>query len=291
MIQSMTGYGKANGSSENFTFEVEVKSVNNRFLDIYVRIPKDLYSYEIEYRNIIKNSISRGKVSLSINITQDAMEPNIAEIDNDNLSKIISGLNKIKKEANIEEDVKLSHLLSFSNLFSENNSELKEADIEAVKAVLSQAIIKMKEMRATEGQTLKIDLLERLKNIEISAKNISSLAKNSVEEYFLKLKERAAELLNGVSEGDERLSLELALLSEKFDITEEIVRLDSHIDQFRNTLEKDDDAGKKLNFIVQEMNREANTMGNKSVSLEITNNTIAIKEELEKIREQIQNIE
>ncbi len=291
MIQSMTGYGKANGSSENFTFEAEVKSVNNRFLDIYVRIPKDLYSYEIEFRNIIKNNISRGKVSLSINITQDAMESNLSEIDSDNLSKIISGLNKIKKEANIEEDVKLSHLLSFSNLFSENNSELKEADIEAVKVVLNQAIIKMKEMRATEGQALKIDLLERLINIEINAKNINSLAKNSVKEYFLKLKERAAELLNGVSEGDERLSLELALLSEKYDITEEIVRLDSHIDQFRNTLEKDDDAGKKLNFIVQEMNREANTMGNKSVSLEITNNTIAIKEELEKIREQIQNIE
>lgn len=287
----MTGYGKANGNSESFTFEAEVKSVNNRFLDISVRIPKDLYSYEIEFRNIIKNSISRGKVSLSINFTKDVIDSNLAEIDSDNLSKIISGLNMIKKEANIKEDVNLSHLLSFSNLFSENNSELTEADIETVKVVLNKAIIKMKEMRTTEGQSLKIDLLERLKNIEMSAKNINGLAKNSVEEYFLKLKERAAELLDGVSECDERLNLELALLSEKYDITEEIVRLDSHIGQFRNTLEKDDDAGKKLNFIVQEMNREANTMGNKSVSLEITNNTIAIKEELEKIREQIQNIE
>lgn len=287
----MTGYGKANGSSENFNFEAEVKSVNNRFLDISVRIPKDLYSYEIEFRNIIKNSISRGKVSLSINITQDLMDSNLAEIDNDNLSKIISGLDKIKKEAKINEEIKLSHLLSFSNLFAENSSDLSETDIKRLKVVLNQAILKMKEMRTVEGEALKKDLLERLENIEISAKNINSLSRNSVEEYFLKLKERAAELLNGVSEVDDRLNLELALLSEKYDITEEIVRLDSHIDQFRNTLEKDNDAGKKLNFIVQEMNREANTMGNKSVSLEITNNTIAIKEELEKIREQIQNIE
>ncbi len=291
MIQSMTGYGKANGNSNNYTFEVEVKSVNSRFLDVSVRLPKSLLSKEIELRNLIKQKINRGKVSLSINLTKDGVESGIQNIDKKNLLSTIEILNAIKKEAKIDEELKISHLLSFPYLFISDNSEFSDSEFELVKKALSEAIEKLKKMRSAEGEALLNDLKKRIENISELNSEISDLERSSIESYFSKLKERATGLLDGITSNDDRLNLELALLVEKYDITEESVRLESHIKQFLDALENGKEAGKKLNFIIQEMNREANTISNKSVSLDITNKGILIKEELEKIREQIQNIE
>ncbi|NOX67466.1 MAG: YicC family protein [Chlorobi bacterium] len=291
MIQSMTGYGKASGSSNDYTFEVEVKSVNSRFLDISVRLPKDLSSKEIELRNLIKQKINRGKVSLNINLSKDGISNGISKIDSKNLLNAVEVLNKIKNEANINEELQLSHLLSYPNLFADNDPELSESELELVKNALIEAIDEMLKMRYAEGEMLVSDLKNRIENIVKWNEDISKLGRDSVEEYFAKLKERAADLVGNISDYDDRLNMELALLAEKYDITEESVRLDSHLKQFLNTLENGKEAGKKLNFLVQEMNREANTLSNKSVSLDITNKAILIKEELEKIREQVQNIE
>lgn len=291
MIQSMTGYGKANGSSNNYTFEVEVKSVNSRFLDVSVRLPKTFLSKEIELRNLIKQKVNRGKVSLSINLTKDGVESGTQNIDKKNLLSTIEVLNAIKKEANITEELQISHLLSFPHLFVSDNSEFSDSEFEQVKIALLEAIVKLKKMRSAEGEALLNDLKKRIENISWLNSEISDLERSSIEVYFSKLKQRASELVENITGNDDRLNLELALLAEKYDITEESVRLASHIKQFLDTLEKGKEAGKKLNFIVQEMNREANTISNKSVSLDITNKGILIKEELEKIREQIQNIE
>ncbi len=291
MIHSMTGYGKANGNSNNYTFEVEVKSVNSRFLDISVRLPKTLLSKEIELRNLIKQKINRGKVSLSINLTKDDVESGIPNIDKKALLNTIEILNSFREEANITEELQLSHLLSFPHLFVPDNSEFSESEFEQVKKALFDAIEKLKKMRSAEGEVLLNDLKKRIENISQLNSEINGLERSSIELYFLKLKERATELVENITGNDDRLNLELALLVEKYDITEESVRLESHIKQFLDTLANGTEAGKKLNFIIQEMNREANTISNKSVSLDITNKGILIKEELEKIREQIQNIE
>lgn len=291
MIQSMTGYGKANGISNVYTFEVEIKSVNSRFLDIYVRLPKDLSSKEIELRSLIKKNINRGKVSLNITMSKEGLNTEIPSIDNENLTRVLRDLNLIKNEAGIIDTIKLSDILSFPNIFLDDNSELSESEYAIVNSALLEAINKMKEMRTVEGQILTTDLTTRIQKISEIAEEINEQGRGSIEEHFIKLKERAAELVEGIGDNDDRLKMELALLAEKYDITEEYVRLESHISQFLSTLEKGKEAGKKLNFIVQEMNREVNTMSNKSVSLEITNRTLELKEELEKIREQIQNIE
>jgi len=291
MIQSMTGYGKAKGNSNNYTFEVELRSVNNRFLDISVRLPKTLLSKEIELRNLIKRSINRGKVSLSINLSKDDIDNSASNIDNESIIKTVETLTEIKKKANINEEIKLAHLLSFPNLFIIDDLELTESEFDQIKIALQNAIKDLRKMRSTEGEMLLDDLKSRIMNISELIIDINNIGRDSIKEYFLKLKERAAELVEGIQNNDDRLTMELALLSEKYDITEESVRMESHIKQFLHTLENEKEAGKKLNFIVQEMNREVNTIGNKSVSLEITNIGILIKEELEKIREQIQNIE
>ena len=291
MIQSMTGYGKASGNSNNSVFEVEIKSVNSRFLDISVRLPKTLLSNEIELRNLIKQKINRGKVSLNINLTKDGVDSGIQNFDRKNLSSAIEILNTIKEEAKLNVDIQLSDLLSFPYLFVSDNSELSESEFELIKKTLFEAIEKLKKMRFAEGQELIKDLQKRIEKVSKLNREISALERSSIESYFSKLKARAAELVEGLGSNADRLNLELALLVEKYDITEESVRLESHLKQFLDTLKNGNEAGKKLNFIVQEMNREANTISNKSVSLDITNKGLLIKEEIEKIREQIQNIE
>jgi len=291
MIQSMTGYGKASGNSNNSVFEVEIKSVNSRFLDISVRLPKTLLSNEIELRNLIKQKINRGKVSLNINLTKDGVDSGIQNFDRKNLSSAIEILNTIKEEAKLNVDIQLSDLLSFPYLFVSDSSELSESEFELIKKTLFDAIEKLKKMRFAEGQELIKDLQKRIEKVSKLNREISTLERSSIESYFSKLKGRAAELVEGLGSNADRLNLELALLVEKYDITEESVRLESHLKQFLDTLENGNEAGKKLNFIVQEMNREANTISNKSVSLDITNKGLLIKEEIEKIREQIQNIE
>jgi len=291
MIESMTGYGKASLLSERFTIESEIKSINSRFLDISLRLPKTLYDKEIELRNLIKQNINRGKVTLNIFLKYDDVDNGFPNYDKKNLKGVVDLLQKIKTDSGIVGEVQISDIMSFQSLIFKDTSENSEEEFNLVKEAVLDSIMKLKKMRQEEGELLVKDLLERVSKIESLLKEISDLGRDSVVNYFQKLKDRAKELVENLTDYDDRLKMELALLSEKYDITEETVRLNSHIQQFKQTLSNSVEVGKKINFVIQEMNREANTINNKSVSIEISNRGMMIKEELEKIREQIQNIE
>jgi uncharacterized protein (TIGR00255 family) len=291
MIESMTGYGSAGVLSGNYTIEAEVKSVNSRFLDISLRLPRSLSDKEIEIRNLIKKKINRGKITLNVYLKKDGVDNGIPSYNEEVLHGLVEMLKKIKSDSNLEADIQFSDLLSFHNVLFNDNNEYTEEEYELTKQVIAEAVDKLKKMREEEGEHLVEDVLERIAKIENVVDEIAGMGRDTVGEYFQKLQERAKELIENITDYDERLKMELALLAEKYDITEETVRLKSHINQFRQTLKSKIEVGKKLNFVIQEMNREANTINNKSVSLKISNRGLIIKEELEKIREQIQNIE
>ncbi len=291
MLLSMTGYGKASGIAGNFEVEAEIKSFNNRYLDINVRLPKELYSLEFELREIIKQKVSRGKVTLTLNLKPKDISASAEILNKFAIEQAGILLNTIVESVGIEQKPQLEHFLYLKELFLDNTVEIDDETFEDIAKVTSEALTKMIEMRKAEGEQLEKDFKERLNFIEDKINKIENSLKTDVEEYFSKLKERAKNLLSEFSQYDERLKVELALLAEKYDTSEEIVRLRSHIKQFEKFMNLPKDAGKKLNFILQEMNREANTIGSKAVSTNISYNALAIKEELEKMREQVQNIE
>ncbi|MBZ0181068.1 MAG: YicC family protein [Melioribacteraceae bacterium] len=291
MIYSMTGFGKSVVTHNGFNVEVEARSLNSRFLDVYIKLPKHLYNQEFEIRDLIKNNVKRGKLSLTVSVKKDGTEEVLPQIDKEAVKSLSKTLKEIKKIAKVKDEISLNHILNFQNLIFTDNSEDDESEIEFVKKGILEALKDLAEMRKKEGDALARDLKQRVNIILECVDKIESNAKISVENYFEKIKERAVNLVRDLAENTERLNQELALLAERADVTEECVRLKSHIDIFLNTIETSDEAGRKLNFITQEMNREANTINSKSVSTEISHYGIQIKEELEKIREQIQNIE
>jgi len=291
MIQSMTGFGKAIENFDNSSVEVEVRSVNSRFLDLSVRLPKNLSDKEIEIRNFVKKKVKRGKLSLNIFVKQDGLENNGSILNEKSLENTVKLLTQIKNIAGLNNDITLNDILAFQNAIFSENLEESEEEFKTVKKAVNKAIDELVRMRRAEGKVLNEDLKLRIEHISKIVDEILDSAPETVNKYFKKLKERAKELIENISDFDDRLKLELAILAEKYDITEECIRLKSHIQQFSSTIENNDEAGRKLSFIVQEMNRESNTINNKSVSIDISKRGILIKEELEKIREQIQNIE
>ncbi len=260
-------------------------------MDISLRIPKELYNREFELRDKIKNAVSRGKVTLSVNLKRKENTQGNEFLNNDALVNTINLIEKIRKTASIKEEIKLEHLLSLQEHFMEDLTEIDEETFRQILVAVEEALNGMLEMREKEGEELRKDFIERLKLIEDKINEIASLLDSVVKDYFEKLKERAKNLLSDFSQYDERLKLELALIAEKYDVSEEIVRMKSHLKQFSKILDTTDAVGKKMVFLIQEMNREANTINNKSISTEISYRAIAIKEELEKMREQAQNIE
>ncbi len=291
MIRSMTGYGKASREISNFVLEIEIKSLNNRFLEIVTRIPKEFSAKEYEIRNLIRNNIQRGKISFSMNIAYLNTEDNSSNLNDKAVEKAIELLNRIKNLTRNDEKITLNHILQLQNLFIEENGDADENLFKQVEETILSAVNCMNLMREKEGSELISDLNERISIIENKVIEIENLLKSQVTSYFERLKERTNQLIADFSQFDDRLNLELALLSEKYDTSEEIVRLKSHIKQFREIISKEQEVGKRLNFLLQEMNREANTINSKSISTEISYSGLTIKEELEKIREQVQNIE
>ncbi len=291
MISSMTGYGKGTAENSNFTVELEVKSVNSRFLDIYLKLPNALMNREYEIREIIKSKVSRGKLSVILTLKSTGTANGVPSIDKEKLKAYLAVLKEVKKVSKITEKLKLEHLLYNRELFLQNDKEYDEEFFKLIKKALEQALTQLQKMRRNEGKELAKDLKSRIENIEEKVAHIQSESGQSVNEYFEKLKERMKTLIDGVTSYSDRLELELALIADKSEITEECVRLRSHLKFFLESMEKDDEPGRKLNFLCQEMNREANTISAKTISTAITHNSVLVKEEIEKIREQIQNIE
>jgi len=291
MAYSMTGYGKGIAENKSLIVEAEVKSVNSRYLDIALKLSSFLMNKEYELRELIKSKIKRGKISVLITIKKNGNSVNNVSINKENLKNYLSSIKEIKKTAKINEKIKLEHLLINKEFFESGDSELYEKEFALIKKAITSALNNLIKMKKNEGKELAKDLIKRIQIIEEKLDEIEKGSGDSVNEYFNKLKEKVKLLLEDVNIDEDRLKMELAIIADKAEITEECVRLRSHIKFFMDSLEKDEEPGRKLNFLCQEMNRETNTISSKTISTSITHSTVLIKEEIEKIREQIQNIE
>ncbi|MDZ7766558.1 MAG: YicC/YloC family endoribonuclease [Melioribacteraceae bacterium] len=291
MLNSMTGFGKSVLKNNGFSVETEIKSVNSRYLDVSLRLPRAFYQYEFDFREQVKKKIARGKLYISVSAKNDGIDDSLGQLNEVALKTTLAALEKIREVSGVKDEIKLDHLLNFSEIFMENSEDSQEDQYKLISESIDSALNSLEEMRGKEGTELGIDLTKRLESIEQSISSIEELSRNSIEDYFEKLKERAIQLSSDLIDNQDRLIQELALLSEKYDVTEECVRLRSHIKLFKESMEINEPSGRKLNFISQEMNREANTINSKTVSTQISAHGISIKEELEKIREQLQNIE
>ena len=291
MIHSMTGFGKESAATSKISIEVEVKSVNSRYLEVFIKLPQFLSHKEYELRELIKDKIKRGKINVSIQVKRDTTLNGSTAFDEDKLKSYLKILKQIKKAANLSEEIKLEHLLNNKEFLVSSDYDLSETEFNKLKRTVNTALNNLQIMKKNEGQELAKDLTKRIRFIESNINEIGKESKNSINDYYSKLKERIVELLADSKISEERLNLELAIIADKADITEESVRLKSHLKFFTECIKKEAEPGRKLNFLCQEMNREANTISSKSISTSITHKVVLIKEEIEKIREQIQNIE
>ena len=291
MIFSMTGYGKASSSKNKISVEVEIKSVNSRFFEIFLKIPTYLSSYDYEIKELIKSKLHRGKLNVVIHIKKDGVENGFLSIDKNKLLNQLELIKKIKKTSGVKDEIKLDHLLLSKEIFTNQESELTKTEFEIIKSALSKAIDRLILMKKKEGKELAQDLSSRIVKINNAVMEIEKEFRKSTSDYRDKLRQRISELVNNAEINEDRLNLELALIADRADITEECVRLKSHLKFFKETLKNENELGKKLNFLCQEMNRETNTISSKSISTTIVHSSVLIKEEIEKIREQLQNIE
>lgn len=291
MIYSMTGYGKGSSSKNKISAKVEIKSVNSRFFEVFLKMPSILSDYDYEIKEFIKSKVKRGKLNIVIHFKKDGVENGFLSIDKNKLLNQIELIKKIIKTSGIKDEIKLDHLLSSKEIFTTQEVELKKPEFEIVKSALSNAIDKLVLMKKKEGAELSKDLASRIEKINKTVLEIEKEFRKSIYEYHVKLKQRIFELISNAEINEDRLNLELALIADRAEITEECVRLKSHLKFFKETLKKENEPGKKLNFLCQEMNRETNTISSKSISTSIVHSSVLIKEEIEKIREQIQNIE
>jgi uncharacterized protein (TIGR00255 family) len=287
----MTGYGKANLSKSEREYQVEIKSVNHRYLDISVKMPRVLSYLEEEVKKEIASKVKRGKIDVFITFSNNSAEGKEIKINTEIAKIYINELKELAKQEDILANIEVTEISKFPDvLVIENNQEDENIKIE-LKEVVSQATEKLIQMRTVEGEKIAEDLLARIKTIQDKVKEISSLSTGLIEEYVVKLEGRIKEILKNQEVDKARLAQEVVIYADKCSIEEEVTRLNSHISQFEKLLNAEDAIGKKLDFIIQEMNRETNTIGSKANNLEITNGVIDVKTELENIREQIQNIE
>jgi uncharacterized protein (TIGR00255 family) len=293
MIKSMTGYGKAESLIDGRKYAVEIRSLNHRYLEISLRLPGSLSALETEIKRRIGERFSRGRIEVAIRVEANGnLEEGKLALNLPLLRNYYGLMQQLKDEFQLEGVVSLEHLIGFKEAFVPAEVEVDMTMIaEHVGVVLDEAVAMLTEMRKREGGLLLADLEERIRLIKDFLALISERTPRCVQDYQRRLAERVRELTSGVDIDVTRLAQEVAIMADKSDVTEEIVRLNSHISQFHDMLHSEDAIGRKIDFLIQEMNREINTIGSKTGDLEISRNVIEIKSELAKLREQVQNIE
>ncbi len=293
MIQSMTGYGRGECSKEGISALVELRSVNSRFFELSSRLPRSLSLRENEVKEIVRAKVARGKISLTATLQSDTNDKMPLKVNVAAAKSYYKLLSQLRKSLKLKEKVSLEHILRFSEVFEGGvDEEGISAEWTAFVEALHLAVQELQIMRANEGKEISKDMIARVESIQQRLENIERSSKERIPEERKRLQERIAQLLGDKNVIDsQRLELEIALLADKLDVTEECVRFRSHNKFFLDALCNDEAAGRKLNFLIQEMNREANTIGSKSNDTEIAHHIVAIKEDIEKIREQLQNIE
>ena len=292
MIRSMTGYGREQTIINNRDILVEIRSVNNRYYDFSARFPRAYGYLEEKLKSFLQGSISRGKVEVSVSIYNNDNADEQIEVNMSVAKGYINALREANKELELNDDITLSQITRFSDVFNVKKiAEDEEAIWSSVKDVANSALKKFVSMRETEGEKIKDDLLDKLSGIEVMLTKIEKRSPEVTENYRNRLFTKLKDILTDNNIDEQRILMEAAVFSEKTAVDEETVRLHSHISQFRTFLNASEPIGRKLDFLVQEMNREINTIGSKSQDLDITRIVVDVKSEIEKIREQIQNIE
>lgn len=293
MIRSMTSFGRSSSEEgKKRFFTIEMKSVNSRYLDVNVRMPKTLISLEEEIRKMISNSLSRGKVDVFINLKNYNDGSGSPKVDINLAQGYLQCLKEIEEKLGVKNDISVMQIARFPEVISMVEEEDKIEEIwEEIKPLIKGSLDMMVEMREVEGSKLKEDILFKISQIEELVSKVEVFADSIPKSFKVKLEERLKELLGSIDIDENRVAMEICVLADKATVDEEIIRLNSHINQVRKTLNLNEPIGRKLDFIVQEMNRETNTIGSKSSDIQMTNIVIDIKNILEKIREQVQNIE
>lgn len=294
MVKSMTGFGRSEYSDEKRNITAEIKSVNHRYNDINVRMPRRYSFAEEKIKNTVKNFARRGKIEVSVMVENIGDEDVNIRLNTAVAKQYLENIRELQETFGIEGSVSLEYVASLPDVMKSVPDVENEEEITAIlTSVVAEAAEKHAEMRRIEGEKLAEDILMRAGLIENYVKEIEVRSPGVVKDYTEKLRGRIIEMTEGsVVATEERILLEAAVFADKINVTEEIVRLGSHIGQLRRIIsDSSQPEGKKLDFLIQEMNREANTIGSKANDLEITNNVLEIKSEIEKIREQVQNIE
>lgn len=293
MVFSMTGYGRAdNNGDEQFQFTVEIRSVNHRYLDVSVRMPRELYQLEEKVRQRIQQALGRGRIEVAISFRQEDDSGISIILDRNLLVAYYDALQEIATVCSLDEKPNLKLLAAFPDVLRVEKNKLDIESIwEKLQAVIDKAIAELLVQRRDEGERLAEDIKVRLQTIEEKAGLIKKRAPFIVEDYRNKISERIKEYLGDFEADPARLLTEIAIFTDKSNVTEELVRLSSHLAGFREALQEEGPVGRKLDFLTQELFREVNTIGSKANDYEAAKLVVEIKAELEKIREQVQNIE
>ena len=291
MVKSMTGYGKSNLSINSREYQVEIKTVNHKYIDTNIKIPRVISYLEEDIRKLIVSKIKRGKIDISIIFENYNEKENNIQINTQLAKTYIENLNKLAEEEKISANIEVTEITKLPDVLTiKSNLDENQIKIELLQ-VVDDAINKLVDMRKKEGEKVSQDILSKISLIENKKEEIFKLSTGLIDEYVVKLEARIKEILKTDDLDKSRLMQEVVIYADKCSVEEEITRLTSHIEQLRTLIKADEPSGKKMDFIIQEMNRETNTIGSKANNLEIINNVVDIKTILEDIREQIQNIE
>jgi len=291
-MKSMTGFGRAKLEKNNRIYTIEIKSVNHKYNDISIKMPRSFSYLEDKIKKEISKSVARGKIDVYISFENYSEEGKQVIINQELVNEYMKQFKILAEENNLRLDLPVTEITKLPDVLTLKETEENEDVIEnELLECLEEAITNFTSMREQEGNKIKEDLITRIQKIEKEVEKISEYSTRLVEEYVVKLEQRIKELLKTDVVDEARLAMEVVIYADKCSVEEELTRLRSHIIQFKNMLEETKPIGKKIDFLIQEMNRETNTTGSKSGSLEITNIVINMKTELEDIREQVQNIE
>lgn len=292
MVKSMTGFGRSIENIDGLNITVEIKSVNHRYFEFSSRLPRAYQFAEDALKALCQQSITRGKIELSVFVEDNTDKGTTIEINHQYAGAYITALKELAREYKIKDDLKLSAIADNPELLTVRKTALDdETVINAFCAVTKNALESYNAMREVEGEKLKADVLSRVDTILSKVEFIESRSPETVKAYRERIEEKMRELLGSAAVDEQRIITETAIFADKVAVDEETVRLRSHMSQLKNLLNSDSATGKKIDFLIQEMNREANTIGSKSQNVEIAHTVVDIKAEIEKIREQIQNIE
>ncbi len=292
MIVSMTGFGRASKVIKKMNISVELRSINSKYLEVNSRVPMIFSDREAEIKELVNQKISRGKVTVTVSLDKNSNQAANLQIQPEIVKEYFKLLSQIKKATGIKEEIKLEHVLKFSEIFKPEESDDLDEKWEEVKKIMVVALNDLCRMKKSEGNTLEKDILGRINFMSKTLDTIVKQSAKNIKETKQRLLDKVNSLLDGTVQIDpNRLEYEITMISDRMDITEEVVRGKSHIEYFKKNVKDKELSGRRLNFLVQEINREINTIASKSNNSSISQNVVEMKEELEKIKEQLANVE